>query len=43
MQDYHNILLATDLSQTGIAAMQRAGRLARRLGAGLTLVYQDNR
>lgn len=39
MQDYHNILLATDLSPAGIAAVQRASMLARRLDAGLTLVY----
>lgn len=39
MQDYHNILLATDLSPQSIAAMQRAGMLARRLDARLTLVY----
>lgn len=39
MSDYRNILVAADFSAAGEAAARRAGNLARRLGANLSLLH----
>lgn len=39
MSDYDHLLVTTDFSDAALAGVQEAGRLARRLGARLTLLY----
>ena len=39
MSDYKNILAATDFSEAGETAAKRAGNLAERFGARLTLLH----
>ena len=39
MSDYKNILVAADFSAAGEAAAKRAGKLAERFGASLTILH----
>jgi len=39
MSDYKNILVAADFSAVGETAAKRAGNLAERFGAGLTILH----
>jgi universal stress protein A len=39
LSDYKNILVAADFSEAGEAAAKRAGNLAERFGASLTLLH----
>ena len=39
MSDYKNILVAADFTEAGETAAKRAGNLAERFGAGLTILH----